>query len=104
MNKIGPNTSQTLTDNRSAKASVVTQFKGDRRSVSDAGAPKTSATVALSSQAIDMSALETRIKQLPDLDAARVVELHSRIVAGEYKVDSASIAEKMLSLETSIDS
>lgn len=103
MNKIGPNTSQTLTDNRSAKASVVTQFKGDRRSVSDTASPKTSATVALSSQAIDMSALENRIKQLPDLDAARVVELHNRIVAGEYKINPVSIAEKMLSLESSID-
>lgn len=104
MNKIGPNTPQTLTDNRSAKASLITQFKGDRRSVSEAESPKSSATVALSSQAIDMSALESRIKQLPDLDAARVVELHNRIVAGEYKVDSASIAEKMLALESMIDS
>ncbi len=103
MNKIGPNTSQTLSENRSAKASVVTQFKGDRRSVSESDAPKTSATVALSSQAIDMSALETRIKQLPDLDAARVVELHNRIVAGEYKINAESIAEKMLSLESAID-
>lgn len=103
MNKIGPNTTQTAPDNRSSKAAVVTQFNGNRRSVAESGQQKTSATVALSSQAVDLSALESRIKQLPDIDAARVVELHSRIISGEYQIDSDSIAQKMLSLESTID-
>lgn len=104
MNKIGPNITQTAPENRGSKATVVTQFKGDRRSVTDSGPQPGSSTVALSSQAVDMSALESRIKQLPDIDAAKVVELHNRIIAGDYKIDSDSIAEKLMSLESSIDS
>ncbi|MFK7862696.1 MAG: flagellar biosynthesis anti-sigma factor FlgM [Pseudohongiellaceae bacterium] len=103
MNKIGTNITQTPPESRGTKAAVVTQFKGDRRSVSDAGQQNVSATVALSSQAVDLSALESRIKNLPDIDAARVVELHNRIVAGDYEVDSNSIASKMMSFENSID-
>jgi flagellar biosynthesis anti-sigma factor FlgM len=51
-----------------------------------------------------MSALESRIKNLPDIDAARVVELHNRITSGDYTIDSESIAGKILSLESSIES
>lgn len=104
MNKIGPNITQTAPENRGTKAAVVTQFKGDRRAVSDVNSQNASATVALSSQAVDMSALESRIKSLPDIDAARVVELHNRIMSGDYQIDSNSIASKILSLESSLES
>lgn len=104
MNKIGPNITQTPPENRGTKAAVVTQFKGDRRAISENAPQNSSATVALSSQAVDLSALESRIKSLPDIDAARVVELHNRIMAGDYQVDSESIANKIMSLESSIDS
>jgi len=104
VNKIGPNITQTAPENRGTKAAVITQFTSDRRAVSDVSSQKTSATVALSSQAVDMSALESRIKNLPDIDAARVVELHNRITSGDYTIDSESIAGKILSLESSIES
>lgn len=104
MNKIGTNITQTPPENRGTKAAVVTQLKGDSRSLSEAGTQNASATVALSSQAVDLSALESRIKNLPDIDAARVVELHNRIVAGDYQVDSNSIASKIMSFESTIDS
>ena len=103
MNKIGPNPTHTPPENRNSSAGVVTSFRGDRRSV-DAGSTERSAdTVALSNQAVDMNALEQRIKQLPDVDTARVVELHNRIMAGDYEVDSERLAGKLLDLETGLD-
>ncbi len=103
MNKIGPSTTQTAPENKNSKAAVVTQFNSNRRSVPEASTQKSSATVALSNQAVDLSALESRIQQLPDIDSARVVELHNRIISGEDKIDSASIASKMLSIESDLD-
>ncbi len=104
MNKIGPNTTQTPPENRNAKNSVVSSIGGQRRSVSQSQATPSKDTVAFSNQAIDMNVLESRIKQLPDIDAARVVELHNRIMAGEYEIDSERLAGKILDLESSIDS
>jgi negative regulator of flagellin synthesis FlgM len=104
VNKIGPNITQTAPEKRATKAAAITQFRGDRRAVSDTSSQTSSATVAFNSQAVDMGALESRIKNLPDIDAARVVELDNRITSGDYIIDSDSIASKILSLESSIDS
>jgi flagellar biosynthesis anti-sigma factor FlgM len=103
VNKIGPNPTHTPPDNRNQNAGVVTSFRGDRRAVSAESASATSDTVALSSQAVDLNALEQRIKQLPDVDAARIVDLHHRIKSGDYRLDSDSIAQKILDLESSLD-
>jgi flagellar biosynthesis anti-sigma factor FlgM len=103
VNKIGPNPTHTPPDNRNPNAGVVTSFRGDRRAVGAESATSTADTVALSPQAVDLNALEQRIKQLPDIDAARVVDLHHRITSGVYSLDSDSIAQKILDLESSID-
>lgn len=103
MNKIGPNTTHTPTENKNAKNSVISSLSGHRRSVAQTPTTPSKDTVALSTQAIDISALESRIQQLPDIDAARVVELHNRIMAGEYEIDSERLAGKILDLESSFD-
>ncbi|MBL4820631.1 MAG: flagellar biosynthesis anti-sigma factor FlgM [Gammaproteobacteria bacterium] len=46
--------------------------------------------------------LTARISQLPEIDAARIVELHDRISRGEYKINSESLAKKILQLEADI--
>lgn len=55
--------------------------------------------VSISTQAGDLQALEARIRQLPEVNAARVVELRDQIKAGEYTVDSAQVADKILAFE-----
>ena len=50
----------------------------------------------------DLAGLQSRISQLPDIDAARIVEIHDRIVSGEYKVDSKSLAEKLRKFEVGL--
>ena len=51
-----------------------------------------------------MNALEITIKQFPEIDAARVVELHTRIVDGDYKIDADRLAAKLLDFESTLDS
>jgi anti-sigma28 factor (negative regulator of flagellin synthesis) len=51
------------------------------------------------SQTVDLSALENSIKQLPDMDMARVVNLHDRLEAGEYRIDYDELVQKLLDLE-----
>lgn len=52
---------------------------------------------------IDLSELRAAIDELPTMDATKVVDLHRRIVNGDYKIDVQSLAEKMLELESSLD-
>ena len=59
--------------------------------------------VALSSPALDLQMLKTAIEQLPEINASRVVDLHHRIIASEYKIDARQLAKKMLALEKSLD-
>ena len=107
MSKIGPNSTHSPPETRNSSAGVVTTFRSNRRNV-DANVEtrlngKSADTGALINQSVDMNALEQRIKQLPEVDTARVVELHSRIMAGEYAVDSERLAGKLLDLESGFE-
>lgn len=53
---------------------------------------------------IDLNELRAVIDELPELNATKVVALHRRIVNGDYKVDSERLAEKLIELESSLDS
>jgi flagellar biosynthesis anti-sigma factor FlgM len=54
-------------------------------------------------QLVDIEELEANIKQSPDINASRVVNLHHRIEAGEYEIDSTRLAEKMIAFESELD-
>ncbi|MDD9889976.1 MAG: flagellar biosynthesis anti-sigma factor FlgM [Gammaproteobacteria bacterium] len=104
MNKTDTNPTHTPTETSSANNNVIFRISRQRRSVGESQAGSSTGTDALSDPAIDVSALESRIKQLPEIDAARVVELHNRILAGEYEIDSEQLAGKLIDLEAAIDS
>ena len=55
--------------------------------------------VSISTQAGDLQALESRIRQLPEVNALRVTELREQISTGQYKVDSSRLADKILAFE-----
>jgi len=103
VNKTGPNPTHTPPENRKALKSVVSSISGKLRPVKSNRATSSKDTAVLNSPAIDMGALESRIKQLPNIDAARVVELHNRIIANEYKIDSERLAGKIIDLESSFN-
>ena len=102
--KIDSNSTHTPPENRKAKTGVVSSFSRKLRSAKSSQAASFKDTVVLNSQAIDMGALESRIEQLPNIDAARVVELHNRIIANEYEIDSERLASEIIDLESSLNS
>jgi len=77
--------------------SVVTQLRANITS-----APK--AASLTQEPEIDLNELRAAIDELPELNATKVVALHRRIVNGEYKIDSERLADKLIELESSLDS
>lgn len=57
--------------------------------------------VSISTQAADLQALETRIRELPEVNAARVSDLRDKINSGQYTVDTGRLADKILAFENS---
>ena len=96
--KTGPHTTRSMP--KSQQSSVVTRLSTRPR---NRARVTNSDAVALSSPALDLQMLKTAIDQLPEINAARVVDLHHRIIASEYKIDARQLAKKMLDLEKSLD-
>lgn len=103
VNKIIANSTQNPVDTRGQKVQQAGTSATDSQS-QQTGSAASQDTVKISSQAVDLSQLESRISALPETDVARVVDLHNRIASGEYQIDSASIASKMLDMEALFDS
>lgn len=57
----------------------------------------------LAAEGIDLKSVIQELQQQSEVNASKVVKLHTRIEGGEYKIDSKGIAEKLLKLETSLD-
>lgn len=56
--------------------------------------------VKLSNQAQKLQAIEERLRELPEVDSARVAQIKEAIADGSYKVDSGQIADKLIALES----
>lgn len=98
--------STTASDSRSTVRSSSGQTSAtgagasNRASSQQSGTPQTSVdAVSISTQAVDLQALEASIRQLPEVNGARVVELRDQINAGQYNVDSQRVADKILAFE-----
>lgn len=59
-------------------------------------------TVNISASAIDLQSLEARLGELPEVDRARVTDLRNQIANGEYKIDSQSLADRILAFESDL--
>ena len=66
---------------------------GNQTAAADSG-------VKLSSQAQQLQAIEERLRELPEVDSARVEQLRQAIADGSYKPDSGRIADKLIALES----
>ena len=69
----------------------------------ETGAPSTVDSVSLTDTAARLQRLETTIAELPVVDTQRVEDIRSAIANGEYEVDAANIAEKMLSFDAEMN-
>lgn len=50
----------------------------------------------------EIAKLQRKIAQLPDIDAAKIVDLHDRILRGDYEVDSEVLAENLQKFESDL--
>ena len=104
VNNIGPHNNSQVNDNRTQRQSSVTDIAASkRRPVDNGDAAPVKDKVNLSTEAIDLNALEASIRQAPDVNATKVVALHNQVNSGKYEIDTMSIAGKMLDLESSLD-
>ena len=49
-----------------------------------------------------LARLREQIEQLPDIDAAKIVQLHDKILRGEYQINSKSLADKLSDFESDL--
>ena len=57
-------------------------------------------SVQLSDESQLLSRLHSEIKNMPEIDEAKVAELRTKIEAGEYGPDAQSIAAKILGMDS----
>lgn len=55
-------------------------------------------------RSINIMELKAEIQDAPTINTSKIVDLHRRIVAGEYKIDAKRLAEKVIELESILDS
>ena len=56
--------------------------------------------VKLSNQAQQLQAIEERLRELPEVDSARVDQIKQAIADGSYQPDNNRIADKLIALES----
>jgi negative regulator of flagellin synthesis FlgM len=73
-------------------------------SAAPTGSPATTteSSVQITDSARQLAALEAAIKELPAVDEAKVAELRNAIENGSYEVDGASVADKLLKMDSEL--
>ncbi len=69
----------------------------------ETGSSSAADSVSLTDTAARLQKLENTIAELPVVDAQRVEDIRSAIASGEYEVNPANIAEKMLSFDAELN-
>lgn len=101
INSVG--NSSTPTEHRSSNTRATDSTPVKAAEDKKSGAPASSMdTVHISPQAVDLQAVEARLKELPDVDRTRITELRNQIASGEYQTDSKRLAEKILKFESDL--
>jgi negative regulator of flagellin synthesis FlgM len=59
-------------------------------------------SVTITSSALNMQSAEQKMKDVPVVDKDRVERIRSAIKSGEYAIDPVKIADKFVSLESSL--
>jgi negative regulator of flagellin synthesis FlgM len=75
------------------------------KSQTDAAAVATSQTgdhVTLTSSARSLQRLSDAISQVPVVDASKVASIKNAVSSGTYKVDAASVADKLLHFDSTL--
>ncbi|MEZ5491738.1 MAG: flagellar biosynthesis anti-sigma factor FlgM [Gammaproteobacteria bacterium] len=82
--------------------SLPLQKKADRPALKQPTAPDSLHDEELQKDLELLAKMRERIDQLPDIDTARIVQLHERIIRGEYNIDTKSLAKKLGQFESDL--
>ena len=88
---------------KTSRTSTSTQRKASITRMASRRKPDATPDELLAAEGIDLKSVMQELQQQSDVNASRVVKLHTRIEGGDYEIDSNVIAEKLLKLETSLD-
>lgn len=88
---------------QTTESSVVTRLSPDRKVRKQAIQPVIDRSAERAIRSIDMGELETAIQESPTINTSKIVDIHNRIIAGEYKIDAQRLAEKVIELESILD-
>ncbi len=64
-----------------------------------AEASESASQLRLTDTATNLKQIETRLKDLPDVDRARVEALRQRIESGAYEINAGRLADRLLAFE-----
>lgn len=104
MKKSAPSPARLSSVKRTTESSVVTRFPIERKARKKVSKLVIGSPVKRVLRTVDMKKLEAEIHESPTINASRIVDIHNRIVAGEYKIDAKRLAERVIELESILDS
>lgn len=81
------------------KSERVDAVRAENQQTTSASAEPAQESIEISSQAQLLSKLEAQIKDLPDVDQARVEALREQISQGTYEIDNSSLAQSIINFE-----
>lgn len=85
-----------------AERKRVAATPAEAKSAGTGSAAKANDQVRLTDTAQRLLGLETEVRAAPEIREARVAELKRRIDAGEYAIDAARIADRLLESEAAL--
>ena len=98
INNIGPSPN----NNQRAKDSGATGAKQPDTSAQTAPKAQKGDNVSFSDKAKNLKALETSIKNEPDVNQERVAKIKAALEDGSYSVDAEKVAQKMLDFDSGV--
>ena len=100
--EFNPGSTNDARSNQSSATAGKRDVAADRPANSQNSNPVTAgdSQVQLSSQAQQLQAIEDRLRELPEVDSARVEQIKQAIADGSYQPDSNRIADKLIALES----
>ena len=96
INPLRPDSARSQGASNEAKAEVKGQVDSSQTAASSASTDN----VSLSSTAKALTQIESDLKQLPEVNQAKVDAIKAKIDNGSYQIDSDNMAQKMLDLES----
>jgi negative regulator of flagellin synthesis FlgM len=91
------NTQRPAADKAGSAAKTVTAEQATAQSTQARGE-----SVNLSSQARELTQLEQKLGDFPEMDDEKISQIRSALEDGSYKVDAQKLAQKMLDMDKSI--